>query len=272
MNMTEILKKYLTILSKRAIINERCKMRIGLFDSGIGGLTVLKKLLEKYPQNDYIYYGDTLNVPYGNKSKKELLKLAQKDIAFLLTKNVDLIIIACGTVSTNCLEELRKIYQIPLISIVEPTVDYLNTTNYKNIGVIATSATIDSHIFKNNLKIPVYEIKAPELVPIIENNNHDKLGNTLETYLKKYQHQLDALVLGCTHYPIIKEEIKDILNDNTKIIDMADYIEIPNDGNGTLNIYFSKIDACIIDNTKRIITYSEKEVEKVIKVIDKVEN
>ena len=124
------------------------------------------------------------------------------------------------------------------------------------------------HIFKNNLKSSVYEIKTPELVPNIESNNYDKLASTLEVYLKKYRYQLDALVLGCTHYPTIKEEIKHILNDNTKIIDMADYIEIANEGNGTLSIYFSKIDACIINNTQRIIDCPKK----IIKVIDKAEN
>ena len=123
-------------------------MRVGLFDSGIGGLTVLKVLMDKYPSNDYIYYGDTKNVPYGDKSKEELLDLARSNINFLISKNVDMIIVACGTVSSNCLDILVKEYDIPIISIVKPTIDYLNNSMFNNIGVIATHATINSHIFK----------------------------------------------------------------------------------------------------------------------------
>ena len=107
-------------------------MRIGLFDSGVGGLTVLKTLINKYPNNEYIYYGDTLNVPYGNKSKEELLKLSRHNIEFLLSKKVDMIIIACGTVSSNCLTELKKEYRIPIYSIIEPTINYLNNSKSLN--------------------------------------------------------------------------------------------------------------------------------------------
>ena len=95
-------------------------MRVGLFDSGIGGLTVLKTLKEKYPHNDYIYYGDTLNIPYGNKSKEELLKLSKNNIEFLLNKKVDIIIIACGTISSIFINELIKLYNIPIYSIINP--------------------------------------------------------------------------------------------------------------------------------------------------------
>ena len=99
-------------------------MRIGLFDSGVGGLTVLKKLIAKYPHNEYIYYGDTLNIPYGDKTKEELLALAIKNTKFLLNKEVDMIIIACGTVSSNCLKELKVKYSdIPILSIVEPAIE-----------------------------------------------------------------------------------------------------------------------------------------------------
>ena len=147
-------------------------MKIGLFDSGIGGLTVLKVLKEKYPYNEYIYYGDTLNLPYGNKSPKELLTLAYKDIEFLINKKVDLIVIACGTISSTCFKTLKKECPVPLVSIIDPTINYLNNSNYNNIGVIATSATINTHIFKNNIKKNVYEIETPELVSAIESNNY----------------------------------------------------------------------------------------------------
>ena len=227
-------------------------MRIGLFDSGVGGLTVLKTLLKKIPNNEYIYYGDTLNLPYGSKSKKELLKLAKNNIEFLLNKKVDMIIIACGTVSSNCLEELKETYNIPIISIVEPTIDYLNKSNYKNIGVIATEATINYHIFKNNIDKNIYEIATPKLVPLIESNNLSNIDLVLHEYLDDYLDKIDVLVLGCTHYPIIRDYIEKITN-NITIIDMSEQINIENQGNNKIEIYFSKVNDIIINNTKRIL-------------------
>lgn len=226
-------------------------MRIGLFDSGVGGLTVLKTLVRKYPNNDYIYYGDTLNNPYGNKTKEELLKLSKQNMEFLIDKKVDLIIIACGTVSSNCLNELKSSYNIPIISIITPTIDYVNNTNYKNIGVIATNATINSHIFKNNINKNVIEIATPKLVPLIENNDLDNIDNILHEYLDNYQNKIDILILGCTHYPIIKDNIKKIIS-NT--IDMSDLVKLDNNsGNGTVKIYFSKLNDTIKNNTKSIL-------------------
>ena len=225
-------------------------MRIGLFDSGVGGLTVLKVLVNKYSDNEYIYYGDTLNNPYGNKSKDELLVLAKKNINFLLDKKVDMIIIACGTVSSNCLYELKESYNIPIYSILEPTIDYLNKSNYDNIGVIATKATINSHIFKDNIGKNVYEIATPKLVPLIEENNLNNIDEVLNEYLKNVK--IDVLVLGCTHYPIIKDNIKKIIGE-ADIIDMGDLINVQNGNKGEINIYFSKLNEVIISNTKRIL-------------------
>ena len=228
-------------------------MRVGLFDSGVGGLTVLKTLIEKYPCNEYIYYGDTLNIPYGNKSKDELLKLSRNNINFLISKNVDIIIIACGTVSSNCLNELKKEYDIPILSIIEPTLEYLNKSDYKNIGVIATNATINSHIFSENVKKNVYEIATPKLVTLIENNEFTDINSILHEYLDRYKDIIDVLVLGCTHYPIIKKEINNVIGDDALIIDMGKLITLSNNGKRDVKIYFSKINDNIIDNTVRII-------------------
>jgi len=104
-------------------------MKVGIFDSGIGGLTVLKNLYKHYPNNEYIYFGDTLNLPYGTKTKEELKKLASNDVDFLLDKNVDIIIIACGTVSSNCINYLNHKYNIPIYDIISPTINYLNNSN-----------------------------------------------------------------------------------------------------------------------------------------------
>ena len=235
------------------MINEGDIMRIGLFDSGVGGLTVLKTLLRKYPNNEYIYYGDTLNLPYGTKSKEELLKLARDNVDFLIDKKVDLIIIACGTVSSNCLNELKESYNIPIMSIVDDVINYLNNSNYNNIGVIATNATINSHIFKNNINKNVYEIATPKLVPLIENNNLDGIEDILHDYLDDYLGKLDVLVLGCTHYPIISNYIKSI-TDNIELIDMSEFISINDDEiSNKIEIYFSKLDDTIKNNTKSIL-------------------
>ena len=211
-------------------------MKVGLFDSGIGGLTVLKTIMKKYPNNDYIYFGDTLNVPYGSKSIEELKVLAKNDVEFLLGKGAEMIIVACGTVSSNCLDYLKSIYSIPILSVVSPTIEYLNNSDYKNIGVIATNATINSHMFKNNIKNKnVIEIATPELVPIIENNRFDELDGVLHKYLDGLD--IDALVLGCTHYPLIKDQIKSIIN--CDIIDMGEYIKISEGNTRSIDVFFS---------------------------------
>ena len=225
-------------------------MKVGLFDSGIGGLTVLRTLIKKYPNNEYIYYGDTLNVPYGNKSREELLILSKNNMEFLINKGAELIIIACGTVSSNCLEYLKAFYNTPIISIVSPTIEYLNNSSYNTIGVIATNATINSHIFKKNLlNKNVIETATPELVPIIENNKFDELDMVLHKYLDGIN--IDCLVLGCTHYPLVKDKIKSIIN--CDIIDMSEYVSISEGNTKGLSIYFSKLDDTIKNNVHKIL-------------------
>ena len=230
-------------------------MKVGIFDSGIGGLTVLKQLINKYPNNEYIYYGDTLNLPYGSKSIDKLKELSSNNIEFLLNKKVDIIIIACGTVSSNCLDYLKNKYQIPICDIISPTIKHLNNSPNNNIGIIATERTIDSHIFKNNLNKNVYEIKTPELVPMIENNKLELLDNTIDKYLKEYKNKIDILVLGCTHYPIIKDHLNKYLNKKVEILDMSILLldKIKQDTVSDITIYYSKLNNTIIENTKRIL-------------------
>lgn len=230
-------------------------MRVGVFDSGIGGLTVLKKIIDKYPNNEYIYYGDTLNVPYGNKTVDELYELSSKDIEFLISKNVDIIIIACGTISSNCINYLTNKYNIPIYDIISPTIKYLNNSNYNNIGIIATNRTIDSHIFKNNINKNIYEIKTPLLASIIENNELDNINNILDKYLNKYKDKIDILVLGCTHYPIIKNHISNYFNNKIDILEMSNMLleKITKGNNFNIDIYYSKLDNLVINNTKRIL-------------------
>lgn len=219
-------------------------MRVGIFDSGIGGLTVLNKLSSKYKNNDYIFFGDRINIPYGEKSKEELFILSSKIIDFLMSNEVDMIVIACGTVSSNCYKELLDKYKnINIVDIISPTVNYINNNKIDNILIIATSKTVDSHIFKNLLKDKnVYEKACPFLVDMIENNKDIKLEESIND--KKY----DYVLLGCTHYPLIKDMIKN------KTIDLGDNIFLEsNSGAGSIKLYFSKIDDNLLYNVSKIL-------------------
>ena len=228
-------------------------MRIGMFDSGIGGLTVLKAFLKKYPNNEYIYYGDTLNVPYGDKRKEELLKLSNNIIKFLENKNVDMIIIACGTISSNVYEQLKEIAKVPLYNIIDEVPKYIENKKYKNVLVMATTATINSHVFKQKIKIPVTEIACPKLVPLIENKDKN-IDEVIKEYIKDIK--TDAIILGCTHYPIIKNKIKKIIGENVDVIDMgevlADKIAIKNSIH-KVELFFSKKTNNLEENIKEIL-------------------
>ncbi len=215
-------------------------MRIGLCDSGLGGLAVLKELKLKYPNNDYIYIGDNQNLPYGNKSKEELTKLGQNLIDFLNEKKVDLIIIACGTLSSNVLEKL--ISKVKIIDIISPTIEHINQKIKKKVTVFATEATINTHIFKNQLIYGCTEIACPEFVPMIENNCINK-----NVIINKIPNK-DPIVLGCTHYGIIEKLIPNKTINMGKLINLKE-----NKGTSKIDIYFTKIDDKLMENVKKII-------------------
>ena len=181
-------------------------MRIGLFDSGVGGLTVLKSFLKYHPNNEYFYYGDTKNVPYGDKTVDELYNYANQIIKYLKEKNVDMIVIACGTISANLYDRLKKEVDIPIYSIISEVPNYVKEKQFKKTLVMATNKTIESHAFKRILDNEVVEVACPKLVPIIENDEYEKIDEALDEYLK--EKDIDSIVLGCTHYPIIKEQIR----------------------------------------------------------------
>ena len=227
-------------------------MRIGVFDSGLGGVNVLSCLRKKYPNNDYIYFGDTKNLPYGDKSIDELNKLAREAINFLLTKDVEIIIIACGTVSSTCYNKLKEEYNIPIYDIISPTIKYIEESNLNKIGVIGTKRTIESNIFDISGKYVLMKA-TPSFVPIIENNQIKEKEQEIINELT-YFVDSDVLILGCTHYP----SIKDIINKmHIKTIDMgeilADNIKIDNYGNGTCELYFSQININLIVNVNKIL-------------------
>lgn len=198
-------------------------MRIGIFDSGLGGINVLKEMIKVHPDESYVYIGDNKNVPYGNKSMNELYILATKIIDKLIEFDVDIIIVACGTISSTVYDKLQNYCSVPIVNIVATTIDYINKLKIDSIAVMATPNTIKSHIFKKNLKSEkFYEVECKDLASIIENNTTNE---TKKIYIEKYlcdvkKQDVKNIILGCTHYPLVKEEIQKYLN-NVVIFDMG---------------------------------------------------
>ena len=229
----------------------------------IGGLPVLQELIKKYPCCEYIYYGDTENIPYGTKTKEKLLLFSDKIIKFLISKNVDLIIIACGTISSNLYNELKDKYNVKIIDVLTPTINYIKQNNFRNIGVIATPMTVQSQTFEKRLK-NVTSVSCPKLVPLIEKGqfNSAKLYESVFEYIKQLK-KCEVIVLGCTHYPLIIPIIRKY--STTTLINMAtplvDTLDVNSKSTLHIEIYFSKLTPEIITNTSNIIK-EDKEISE----------
>ncbi len=194
---------------------------IGIFDSGLGGLTAVKEML-KLSNEELIYFGDTGRVPYGSRSSATITKYACQDAAFLLSKKVDAIVVACGTVSTTALSHLKETIPVPVIGVVEPSAEAaVKATKNGKIAVIGTAATIRSGAFERAVKelspdIEVVTQACPLFVPLVENgfvqSDCEITRLAAEHYLSKVKDSgADTLILGCTHYPIIAEVISKVL-------------------------------------------------------------
>lgn len=202
---------------------------IGVFDSGLGGLTVLKELQEQLPHEDFVYFGDTGRVPYGTRSHQTILKYAAQDIRFLLSKNVKMIVIACGTVSANLTPELTNELNLPHIGVVIPAAQAAcSATKTGHVGVIATTASIKSGVYGRTMRTirpntVVVGNACPLFVPLVENGyiqrDNPVTRMVAETYLAPFRGgEVDTLILGCTHYPIISGVIADILGEDITLI------------------------------------------------------
>lgn len=173
---------------------------IGMFDSGIGGLTVLKEFLKLMPNENYIYYADTKNLPYGNKTKEQIISFTEEIVDFFISKKVKAIVIACGTASSLAYEHLKSKYDIPIFDIITPTASNIKALD---IGVIATKGAINSGVWENkirefNSKVNVYTRACPMLVPLAEKDlNNSQLSKLfLKKYLKDFKNNnLDALIM-----------------------------------------------------------------------------
>jgi glutamate racemase len=233
---------------------------IGVFDSGVGGLTVVREIRKRLPKEKIVYFGDSARVPYGTKSKETILRFAKEDIRFLRKFKVKVIVSACFSVSSNALEELREEFSVPIIGMIDPGVNALSDKSCKKVGVIGTNATIESNAFGKKLKdkfgyIDICSAACPLFVPLVEEGWTD--GEVPELIAERYltpliAERIDSLILGCTHYPLLNSVIKKVVGDNVTIIEpgkeaakllekFLDDNNLRTDGEGSLKIYLSDI-------------------------------
>lgn len=198
-------------------------MRLGIFDSGLGGLTVVKEIKKLLPNISIIYLGDTARVPYGTRSPETIKKFAIEDTKFLLSKNVDMIIVACNTVSAVALDIVKETSSVPVYDVIIPAIKKANKiTKTGKIGLVGTRATVSSSAYDK-----VFLRKhASMLVPLIEEGyiKGEEINIFIAKYFRDFIDRVDTLILGCTHYPIIKSEIKKYLGDKINLVDPAEEI------------------------------------------------
>lgn len=245
---------------------------IGVFDSGVGGLTVLRELRKLLPHENLIYFGDTARVPYGTKSKRTITTFASQIVEFLLKKNVKLIVAACNTVSSNSMMHLKKKYPIPITGVLEPGVDLAGKMTQNNrIGIIGTQSTINSNkyktlLLKKNKQLKVYQKACPLFVPLVEEGltNNTIVDLTIKNYLNDIKAKdIDTLILGCTHYPLLIKPLQNYFRTRTKLINSGYAVSIKVDdllkknnlanrdtNKGKLSLFFSDLNDVVLTVTK----------------------
>jgi glutamate racemase len=209
---------------------------IGIFDSGVGGLTVANAIKQVLPHENIIYYGDTSHLPYGDKSPETIRHYAKGIAEFLLEQNCKVIVIACNSASANAYALVQELAgeSIPVLNVIDPVVDYLVKSEYKHVGVIGTKSTVNSNSYELKIKekikgVLVSSMATPLFVPMIEEGFiFDDISNAIiRNYLSRHAiGGVDSLVLGCTHYPIIKNQINKFFNFNIDVIDSSKIVAI----------------------------------------------
>ncbi len=204
---------------------------IGVFDSGLGGLTVMKAILDLLPDEEIVYFGDTARVPYGAKTAETVVKFTDECVRFLKNQDVKMIVLACNTASASAVEYLRATYDIPIVEVIYPgSLAAVKRSQTGHIAVIGTERTISSAAYQRAIEtlkpgVTVSQLACPMFVPLVEegwlHNEVTKL--TIERYLKPWvTSPIDTLVLGCTHYPLLKKAIQEILGDGVTLVDSAE--------------------------------------------------
>lgn len=213
------------------VLQNRKKNRpIGIFDSGLGGLTVVKQIRRFLPNEDIVYFGDTARVPYGTKSKETVIRFSAENIKFLMKFGVKLIVVACNTSSSLALESLKKKFRLPILGVIKPGAEEaVRRSRNKKIAVIGTTATIKSNAYPREIKSiyprsKIFAKNCPLFVPLVEEGWLDGAvtGKVIKTYLGFLKGKnIDTLILGCTHYPLLRRPIGKFLGKDVHIVDSA---------------------------------------------------
>ena len=203
---------------------------IGVFDSGVGGLTVAREIIRQLPNENIVYFGDTARVPYGSKSKKTILRFSEQIIRFLKTKEVKAIVIACNTASALALDAVRDEFDVPILGVVIPGARAaVEATEKGKVGVVGTEATVQSGMYTKviqemNPEIQVIEKACPLFVPLVEEGfkEHHITEEVIDFYLDSMKKtDIDAMILGCTHYPLLRSKIRTYMGDKIQIVNPA---------------------------------------------------
>ena len=203
---------------------------IGIFDSGVGGLTVAREVMRNIPLERIVYFGDTARVPYGSKSKETIVRYSRQIICFLMTQGVKAIVVACNTASAFALEEVKKEIEIPIIGVVQPGAKVAcAATRNKKIGVIGTEGTVRSQIYTKVIqewdpKIEVIGKACPLFVPLVEEGwlKDPVTDEVAYRYLKEIKEKnIDTLILGCTHYPLLRSTVQKVMGENVTLVNPA---------------------------------------------------
>ena len=202
------------------------KRPIGIFDSGVGGLTVLSEIKKQLPNENIIYLGDTKNFPYGDKTKEQIVEFATQNTKKLIELGAKVIIIACGTATSQAIQVLKEKFTTPIIGIIDPTVEYVKQQNIHKIGVIATQGTIRSGAWEKSLKKEIQNIEivnkaCPMLATIAEEGRatSEEGRAVIKEYMEIFkQNKIDKIILGCTHYPIYQSLIREELGYPVELI------------------------------------------------------
>lgn len=201
---------------------------IGIFDSGIGGLTVVRELLRRAPDASFMYLGDTARLPYGNKSRETIIRFVLEDAAFLVKRGASSLVIACNTMSAYAVPALRKAYPaLPIFDVISPAIEDALSVTKGRVGIIGTRATVGSNayqvqLFTTPIQLDVTAQACPLFVPLVEEGWFDdpETKRIIKRYLSSLrQHQVDTLILGCTHYPLLAPHIQRYMGNRTKLID-----------------------------------------------------
>ncbi|MBW6514472.1 MAG: glutamate racemase [Candidatus Syntrophosphaera sp.] len=257
------------------------KKPIGIFDSGVGGLTVYKAIRSAFPEEDLIYFGDTARVPYGPKSPNTVIEYSVQNSRFLLQKGVKILIVACNTSSAVALEHLKDLTGIPVIGVINPGAEMASQkTRNQRIGVIGTEGTVRSEAYTRAItqilpEAQVISKACPLFVPLVEEGwlTHPSSRDIVREYLDFYRgERIDTLVLGCTHYPLLKELIQTVVGEQVALVDSADAIShyltqlLPHEYDGTSGrdeFYVSDNEAKFAQIAARILGWQPEQLRRV---------